>query len=113
VALSADGELLVGGGADGSVRLWETTGSRLRANLQVHTGGVWGLALSADGRLLASASLDGAAGIWETSGGTCLRSLRPERLYERLDITRLTGITAAQRAALLTLGAIEQGGGTI
>jgi hypothetical protein len=28
--------------------------------------------------------------------------------YERLDITGLTGITAAQRAALLALGAIEQ-----
>jgi hypothetical protein len=34
--------------------------------------------------------------------------LRPERRYERLDITGLTGITEAQRAALLALGAVEQ-----
>jgi len=34
--------------------------------------------------------------------------LRPERRYERLDITGLTGVTAAQRAALLALGAREQ-----
>ena len=46
--------------------------------------------------------------LWEASTGTCLRILRPERRYERLDITGLTGITAGQRAALLALGAIEQ-----
>lgn len=33
-----------------------------------------------------------------------------ERRYERLDITGLTGITRAQRTALLALGAIEQHG---
>jgi hypothetical protein len=37
-----------------------------------------------------------------------LRTLRPDRLYERLDITGLTGVTAAQRAALLALGAVER-----
>jgi hypothetical protein len=37
-----------------------------------------------------------------------LRTLRADRRYERLDITGLTGVTEAQRAALLALGAIEQ-----
>jgi hypothetical protein len=36
-----------------------------------------------------------------------VRTLRAERCYERLDITGLTGITGAQRQALLTLGAVE------
>jgi hypothetical protein len=36
--------------------------------------------------------------------------LRSDRRYERLDITGLTGITEAQRAALLALGAVERGG---
>jgi len=44
------------------------------------------------------------------ASGTCLRTLRPERRYERLDITGLTGITDAQRTALLALGAAEQHG---
>jgi hypothetical protein len=34
--------------------------------------------------------------------------LRPDRPYERMDITGLTGVTAAQRAALLALGAVEK-----
>ena len=36
-----------------------------------------------------------------------LRTLRSDRHYQRLDITGLTGVTEAQRAALLALGAIE------
>jgi hypothetical protein len=34
--------------------------------------------------------------------------LRSDRCYERVDISGLTGVNAAQRAALLALGAIEQ-----
>jgi len=46
--------------------------------------------------------------LWQASSGTCLRTLRAERRYEGLDITGLSGVTSAQRAALLALGTIEQ-----
>jgi hypothetical protein len=39
------------------------------------------------------------------ASGACLHTLRVDRSYERLDITGLTGVTAAQQAALLALGA--------
>jgi hypothetical protein len=39
-----------------------------------------------------------------------LHTLRPDRLYECVDITGLTGVTAAQRDALLSLGAVERSG---
>ncbi|HVN54388.1 MAG TPA: hypothetical protein VMT46_08665 [Anaerolineaceae bacterium] len=45
--------------------------------------------------------------LWETSSGVELRTLRAERRYERMDITGLSGITEAQRRALLALGAVE------
>jgi non-specific serine/threonine protein kinase len=46
--------------------------------------------------------------LWDADRCSLLRTLRPDRLYERLDVTGLIGVTAAQRAALLALGAVEQ-----
>jgi hypothetical protein len=35
--------------------------------------------------------------------------MRRHRRYERMDITRLTGASSAQKAALIALGAVESG----
>jgi WD40 repeat protein len=107
VALSADGRLLASASEEGTVRLWEVPGGRLRAALEGHAGLTWGMALSGDGRLVATADRDGTVSLWEVPGGTARRTLRHDRAYERLDLTGRTGVTAAQRAALLALGAIE------
>jgi WD40 repeat protein len=90
------------------MRLWEVGSGQHLATLQGHSGVVYSVALSGDGRLLASGGQDGTVKLWAAEGGACLRTLRADRRYERLDITDLTGVTQAQRAALLALGAIEQ-----
>jgi WD40 repeat protein len=74
-----------------------------------HTGGVWSVALSRSGDLLASGGADGTVRLWQASTGRCMRTLRGDRRYERVDITGLTGVTEAQRQALLALGAVERG----
>jgi len=93
---------------DGMLRLWEAGSGRLLVTLQGHTGGVTGVALAGDGQLVASGGADGTVRLWEAQSGSCLRTLRAERRYERMDITGLTGVTEAQRAALLALGAVER-----
>jgi len=107
VSLSADGRLLASGGMDGTVRLWEVPSGQQLATLEGHTGGVWGVVLSADGQLLASGSFDGTVRLWEAPSGAHLHTLRSDRRYERVDVTGLTGVTAAQRVSLLALGAVE------
>jgi WD40 repeat protein/transcriptional regulator with XRE-family HTH domain len=109
VALSATGALVASGGEDGTARLWELATGRLRASVQAHAGAVHGVALSADGRVLVSGGFDGTVRVWESGSGACLHTLRSDRRYERLDITGLTGVTNAQRAALRALGAVERG----
>ena len=115
VALSADGHLLVAGGTDGTVRLWESESESdkthrewlLVATLQGHAAGVWSVALDGDGQLAASGSFDGTVKLWDVLSRACLRTLSAERWYEQLDITGLTGVTSAQRASLLALGAVN------
>ena len=108
VALSGDARLLASGGADGAVKLWDAAAGELLATLRGHTGVVWSVALSRDGRLLASGGDDGILRLWDTDSGECRRTLRADRRYERLDIAGLTGVTEAQRAALVARGAREQ-----
>ena len=94
---------------DGTIRLWDTkTGAHL-STMQGHDGRVCGVTLDADGLLAASAGVDGTVRIWDTETGTLRHTLRSDRRYERLDITGLTGVTEAQRDAMLALGAVERG----
>ena len=53
---------------------------------------------------------DGAIRFWDLESGEPLHTLRRDRLYERLNITGIRGLTPAQQASLLALGAFEETG---
>jgi hypothetical protein len=76
ILLSVDDSLLVAGGTDGSIQLWElatrTKVATLRNRIHMRTGHgslTTCLAFSEDGSLLASGHLDGAIYLWEVATG--------------------------------------------
>ena len=69
VAFSRSGKLLATGGADGTVRLWNTA-TRRPAGAPIHASarhGVHGVAFSPNGTLLATADGDGTVRLWNTA----------------------------------------------
>ena len=64
VAFSADGEHVVSGGDDKTVRIWSTTTGTLEQTLKGHTSYVWSVAFSPDGEHVVSGSSDSTVRIW-------------------------------------------------
>lgn len=79
VAFTPDGQTLVTGGRDATVRVWDVASGRQRLLLRGHTRPVMGVAVSPEGSALASASADGTLRLWSLAGGQLLweRSLEP------------------------------------
>jgi WD40 repeat protein len=62
---SADGKLIISGGADGRARLWNARAGRSVASFRGHGGSVNAVALSADERRLAVGFSDGTVQLWD------------------------------------------------
>jgi WD40 repeat protein len=107
VAFSRDGSLIASGSDDQTIQLWQVGTGQFRKALQGHTNRVWLVAFSPDGRTLASGSDDGTVKLWEEQTGVCLKTLRSNRPYERMNITNVRGLPVGQKATLKALGAIK------
>ncbi|NJL48853.1 MAG: NACHT domain-containing protein [Leptolyngbyaceae cyanobacterium SM2_5_2] len=110
VNFSPDGTAIVSASNDSTLRVWSVqTGECLRV-LRGHSYWVMGAVFSPDGRCIASSSDDETIRLWDAETGQCLRVLQPERPYEGLNITGISGLTAAEISTLKELGAISHSG---
>jgi WD40 repeat protein len=91
----------------GAIHWWDVGSGVNVYTRQSHQGWLRSLSVSPDGSMLVSSGEDGVIQLWETERAELLRTLRIDRPYERMEITGLTGIAAAQRSALIALGAME------
>ena len=79
VTWSPQSDLLIAGGQDGLIRIWDrTTGQMLRA-LPGHTAAVIGVGVSLDGVRLVSGSEDGTVRLWELASGRTIHTLSTDQ----------------------------------
>ena len=109
LAIQPDGRRIASGSSDHTIRFLDTESGDICSTWHGHTHTVETLIFSADGQLLASASQDETIRLWEVSSGACLQILRTPGPYAGMNITGVTGISDAQKAALLALGAVANG----
>lgn len=115
VAFHTSGELLASGGASHTLELWDIaprdqripSERKLSSVLRGHTDLVECVRFSRDGRWLASSSADETIRLWDVATGVCLHTLRADGPYAGMNITGVTGMSVAQKAALKALGAVE------
>jgi WD40 repeat protein len=108
IAGSPNGMFLASGGEDSQISVWNRENGEAINTLVGHTDTVYDVTFSADGNLLASSSRDETVKLWDIKTGQCIKTYRDPRPYEGLNIYEATGLTPAQKAKLIALGAIEE-----
>ena len=105
---SLDGTLLVSGGTDGQLYWWDIERGTNPVGVPAHDGWIHSIRVSPDGGTVASSGEDGSIKLWGMHSRRHLVTLRRDRPYERLNITGVKGLSAAQKASLHALGAFEE-----
>jgi WD40 repeat protein/DNA-binding SARP family transcriptional activator len=107
VAFSPDGTRMACTRSDLAIEIRDAVSGAVLQTLRGYKGTILSLAFSPTEPILATGSWDGLIRIWDVESGTCLHTLRALGPYAGMNITGVTGITAAQRASLVALGAID------
>ncbi len=105
---SPNGCELATSSGDHTIKIWEVETGQLLQTLSAHRDRVLSIAYSPDGRWLASGSADETIEFWDLATGACFRTCKPPAPYLGMNITGVTGLTAAAIESLKTLGAIDR-----
>jgi WD40 repeat protein len=106
VAFSPDGQNLVSGSSDKMLRVWDVRTGECVKTLSGHTSLIWSVDFNVSSLILASASDDETIKLWNVNTNECVKTLRIARPYEKMNIMGVKGLTEAQKATLIALGAL-------
>lgn len=110
VAIGKDGRLVATGSVDPIVivrQFDEGSTPTQTTEFPGHLNRVWGIALSPDDRYVASGDEEGTTLVCDIETGQVLEKIMLDRPYERMSIYGVTGLNAAEHAALKALGAVD------
>ena len=107
IAFSPDGKTLASGSYDRTIKLWDIRSRDCLQTLQGHGHWLRSVVFSPDRKTLASGSYDEMIKIWDLESGECLKTIS-NKLYAGANIAGAKGLTAAQKASLMALGAVER-----
>jgi WD40 repeat protein len=107
VSFSPDGCTLASASSDQTIRLWNINNFTCVRELHSHSSGRCSVSFNSVGNILVNTSQDEVIKLWDVETGKCVKTLNVDRLYEGMNIKGVSGLTAAQRSALLALGAVD------
>ena len=107
VSFSPDGRTVASGNEAQTVSLWDVNTASCVRKLCMYSRGGCAVCFNSQGTILATTNHDDVIQLWDVETGECLKTLRIDRPYEGMNIAGVTGLTAAQKEALLALGAVE------
>jgi len=77
-AFSSDGNFLISGSSDRTLRIWSVHTEQAVATLKGHNREIWSVAVSSDGRYAASVSDDRTIAVWALSSNSVIARFRGE-----------------------------------
>ena len=76
VCFSADGNFILSGSSDNSIKLWDRISGALLKSFEGHSGSVRSVCFSADGNFILSGSNDRSIKLWDRISGALLKSFK-------------------------------------
>ena len=75
VAISSNGQRIVSGSLDRTVKVWDGATTECLHTLEGHPSAVWAIAISGQGTRIVSGDDYGIVCLWDANEGTCMRTI--------------------------------------